>query len=235
MYNICTYCSKDSKNVLDITLSGWAKSEANSIHIYTDSQFDLPIKDKKIFLTPVFPPANDVQVCYTRKAEALEHLLNFNYNNILMIDADCMILNDPGSLFNAPFDVCVSLPEKFDLKKPFNNISAGFCAIKKNKKSVKFVENWITLQNKHWRLKSRDQIALSEILSIIYNKCDTSIYTVSENEYNFYPQFKSDHEIYMWLKKLEQNINNVKIIHLAFQIWKNESLIKYIKNLLMET
>lgn len=226
-YSICSYISSDNTDVLRVTLDSWIKSDCKDIHIFTDGPTNIPYHEK-ISVSKIFDQTSDVGTQYARKAESLIQLRTKIHSNIVMIDADCLLLKGLKDIFKKKFDVTVSIGAGVDPRKPFNNVSAGFVGVKHTMEGIRFVKDWVDEQRKNIRHKCRDQIALSNILTKGYKNSSMIINPLYELEINCYPLYNNQEHITNWIKKIEQNTHLIRIIHFAFQTWKNESLVKYL-------
>lgn len=233
MFNVVSYCSNSYFSKLSKTLKNWNdQSSVENIFIYTNeidqSDLDQYKNLNKVKFIRLF---DDESQCFgvncARKAESLLHFLNNEKDNknILMIDVDCLIVKDLNNLFNEDFNIAVSIYPEVKIKYQTNNISSGFVVLKNCNQAKDFINQWVERQKNLHNAPSRDQRALSELVTDLYkNKNDIyKIKLLNGNIWNSHPYNNGIGYIKEWLHRIK--IYQPYILHFASNTISNNQTI----------
>lgn len=222
MYTIVSYCSQSYFSRLEKTLKNWNdQSSIENIFIYTN-EIDKSDLDKyknlnKLKFIEIF---DDDSTCFgincARKAESLQYfIINNKFENILLLDIDCLIVKDLNNLFKENANIFVTIYPEVKEKYRTNNISAGFVALKNCDQIKDFINQWVERQKSLHSAPSRDQRALSELITDLYkNKNDIyKIKLLNGNVWNSHPCSGDKGYIEEWLHRIR--INKPYILHFA--------------------
>lgn len=232
-YSIITYCSENYKKLLkpfiDCVIEN---SYCSKLFIYTNFNLDTYTNTNRIIIKKIIDNDDDNKsLHYQQKAISLLDAATNSMadDNIILLDLDCLVKENLSSLFMSDFDIAVTIPDSANYKKPYNNVSSGFVAIKKSLTSERFIQKWIEEQNRLRRSVVADQAALSAVLSEYYINNFANILPLRELEYNCYPKYNKVDSIFDWLTEMKYNTNAVKVIHMAYGLWNNQNLVLQIQ------
>lgn len=222
MFDLVTYCNQPYFSRLEKTIKNWNDQKSvENIFIYTNeiNKYDLD-KYKNLNKVKFIKLFEDDSTCFgtncSRKAESLKYFINNNkFENILLLDIDCLIMKDLNDLFNEDFNIFVTIYPEVKEKYRTNNISAGFVALKNCNQTKDFINQWVERQNNLRQAPCRDQKALSELITDLY-KNHNDIYKIKlldSNVWNSHPCSGGKGYIEEWLHRIK--INKPYILHFA--------------------
>ena len=222
MYSIVTYCSNNYFLKLQKTIKSWNDQKSvENIFIYTDDvnqvdKYKCRISNKIKFIKLFDDDSTCFGVSCARKAESLKYFIDNNkFENLLLLDIDCLIVKDINFLFEDDFIVAATIYPEVRDKYKTNNISSGFVALKNNDLSVDFVNQWIKRQKQLGQAPCRDQKALSQLITDLY-KNHNDIYKIkllNSNVWNSHPCSGGKGFVEEWLRRIR--INKPYLLHFA--------------------
>lgn len=230
-YNIVSYCSQSYLPILEKTINNWLRFDnIDNIYIFTD--FDYFYNNERVVRIKNFKSDYNFSVNCSRKVDSLWQLINYpneNLNNILLLDVDCLIINDISEIFNYDFDICVThygLPNEIKTTK---NISSGFLALKKNPKSIRFVTDWLDQQCQGIiKRPCIDQSSLTKLIKQYSKNDQFKIGLVEAEIYNNHPWSSNRQDVDKWLEKIIQKKSEIKILHLCKGLIYSESILEFV-------
>jgi len=217
MFDIISFCSASYFSKLEKTLKNWNdQKNIENIYIYTDNE----IVENQIYNKIIYRNIFELSECFgincARKAESLKYFINNNkFENILLLDIDCLIVKDLNNLFEENANIFVTIYPEVKEKYRTNNISAGFVALKNCDQIKDFINQWVERQKSLHNAPSRDQRALSELITNLY-KNHNDIYKIkllNGNVWNSHPCSGGKGYIEEWLHRIR--INKPYILHFA--------------------
>jgi len=241
-YHIITYCSSGYANCLRSTINSWLDNgEMEQILVYSDSAVDLGIKDTRVLINNIFARPKIANTHYTNKAMAILDAMQ-RVDNILMLDADCLIVNTPRQFFNRRFDVAPTLwgidtnhivtENSFRGKRNsmWNDVSAGTLFVHNTPTARLFIEEWIRIQNeligeklfRGYVSKNVDQRALTQTCRHAISADDTTVIAANARIFNNYPETHYTRDVLKWINNM---CADTKIFHLAHGIWNNREVV----------
>jgi len=232
MFDIISFCSASYFSKLEKTLKNWNdQSSVENIFIYTNEidQSDLN-KYKNLNKVKFIEIFDDDSTCFgincARKAESLKYFINNNkFENILLLDIDCLIVKDLNNLFKENANIFVTIYPEVKEKYRTNNISAGFVALKNCDQIKDFINQWVERQKSLHNAPSRDQRALSELITNLY-KNHNDIYKIkllNGNIYNSHPCNGGVGYVKEWLHRVK--IYKPYILHFSSGTIDNNQII----------
>lgn len=227
MYNIVAYCGQSYFTRFQKTIKNWCdqRSVAN-IYIYTDNEVSENQIYEKIIYKNIFKESTCFGVSCARKAESLKYFINNNkFENILLLDIDCLIVKDLDDLFNEDFNIAVTIYPEVKPRYQTNNISSGFVVLKNCNQAKDFINQWVERQKNLHNAPSRDQRALSELVTDLYkNKNDIyKIKLLNGNIWNSHPYNNGIGYVKEWLHRIK--IYQPYILHFASNTISNNQTI----------
>jgi len=218
MYSIVTYCSKSYWLRFSKIIKSWLNQKSvDNIYVYTDYEIiKNQIYDKIIYKNIREEESTCFGLNCALKAESLQCFVNNNkFENILLLDIDCLIMKDVDDLFNEDFNIAVTIYPEVKEKYRTNNISSGFVALKNCNQVKDFINQWVERQKNLHNAPCRDQKALSELITDLY-KNHKDIYKIkllNGNIYNSHPYSGGKGYIEEWMQRIR--INKPFILHFA--------------------
>ena len=223
-YDIVAYCSKNYADTLALVLPNWIKSDASSIHIYTD--WSVKTNHPKVTYHHLFSQTTNFGKNCMRKAEAiLLHMMKVGTQSqqpILALDLDCYICKDLDQIFNEFLDVAVTVNPKVSFNIQLRNVVGGVVFLQRTQQSIRFIQEWVfeqtTMNNPP---PCHDQASLSTIAK---KQRPGVIARLSINLFNSHPFTNSPGEIADWIYRIQKY--QPSILHFASGTWKSGTLMK---------
>lgn len=222
-YNIITYCSKTYLPCLKQSINTWLNTGAQQIFVYSDGIPKL-FSNEEVVVKNIFEPTKLRSVNCFRKAIALKHHMdNYKHLNIVLLDVDCFVFGELGSVFDDNFDIAVTCT-KSPVKRKINDINAGVLFVKHSHLTEEFVDDWSEKAEDFRQSQSQDQEWLNRVVK--KNK-HLIVHVLDQKCYNHYPHINLPQNIANWINDIEK-CDEIKIIHMAFGLWKSIELVNSI-------
>jgi hypothetical protein len=216
-YCIITYCGKNYKKCLDLTLQTW---KSDKILVFSDT---------KEFGTQLFQnETSDFNESCRRKIFTIKYCLTNNiHENIVYLDSDILMTDFIGEIFSNNFDICVTRMVHRSDTGGEKDINAGVSFWRPNQKTIQFCEQWLELEKQFQKTERfPEQHAFSHLCYKQYDSlCEVRVTNISERIYNF--EHDEENKFFEWL-----TVYKPKIIHLKARRWEKKEIMKKLEKML---
>jgi len=234
-YDIIGFCSENYKACYDFSIESWLATNARKIYIYTDG-WDDDTRNGRIEFINITQKDTEWVINTGKKVDCI---LDYwtregTLDNFCFLDVDNFIVSDITEVFN--------MIKTIGLTRIYTRTtSAGNVFFKKNNISKKFLDEWAVKQEEHKQSKNwsghhgtaYDQWSLHEIASRDLNIHKK--YDVTENQYKITSLtneiWNCEHDnANTWMQMIADN--KCKILHFKMGYWRNQNLVRAIKNII---
>jgi len=226
-FEIFAYCSKNYKDAYDFVIDSWANlNNVTRITIYTDWDFH-PNKNK-VNTIQLFEKESDNWLVGTgRRLDVIRHFSDLNKNeskNILFLDIDCFISDDPSEVFSYDFDIAISRLGNNSGRYSKQTATAGLWFAKLTPGYYNFINDWLVLAERF--KKQKKGVTDFKISYVQYSFTDVArkktnnykILPIDENVYN-----NEDSALDKWYNKIRRY--KPKILHYKGRRFRDKKVI----------
>jgi lipopolysaccharide biosynthesis glycosyltransferase len=217
---IVTYCNIKYKDCLDKFVDTWPQP----VEVYTDGDFGIKFFEEKDLTFQ--------QEC-ERKILTIQEALRRTDDDILYLDADCMVTGEIDVFSQFPnHNILVTRGiRRKDRPRMEDSINAGVIFIRNNGYSLKFIREWhaltVSLRGDKKLGRLHEQNALDQLVLREFDRGRGVAY-LSERVYNLEDDSKT-----RFVKLIRQY--KPRIVHFKNQWWRDDNLIKQVDGLYKRT
>ena len=235
MYDIICYCSSTYQKALLKFLPSWLDQNPDQIHIYCSHELlsELPLEivdNPKIEFYPEFEESKNRGINCARKTEALKLHMNQFTKPLILLDVDCLLINDISHVFNRGdrFDIGVTVDPRVKGTKALRDISTGVLFLNDTPVTKTIIQEWLECQKTDHN-PMREQRCFSRMIRQRFLKTEVELKFLSRDIYNAYPHTNTPKEISDWQNRLNKPLglnselaSHVCVIHFPHKLWKQD-------------
>jgi hypothetical protein len=220
-FSIVTYCSRNYKDAIDLTLDSWLGTQAEEIFVYCDWRWKTT--RNRVVTVKLFDEETDWLINCGRKVEVARHFCaNTDRHNIVFLDSDCYLVRDISEIFNN---------DAFDLGVTRLEGRTATCGVwfARNCASVRtFMQEWLDLSENYFQLgkgviphrTAYEQYAFDRIV----REAEKSAKPCRVRRFNTDIYNNEDDNRHRWLSKIRQT--KPSIIHFKHNAYRDRDFVR---------